>query len=117
MITLDKHPRSIFWNTELNENIKPQDVPLKSRNNYWFTCDTCAHVFKTSPFLINKGKWNCPYCLNQALCKNNDCDMCFEKSFATHPMAKMWHYEMNYPTTPRDVFCPIFLDSIKKRKN
>lgn len=40
---------------------------------------------------------------SKKLC-DNDCDICFQKSFASHPRAKDWNYDKNGDITPRQVF-------------
>ena len=75
------HPKAIFWNYELNNGIKPEEVFLNSHKKYWFTCEECKHKFEIRLSDVNNNKW-CPFCSNQKLCKNNKCKSCFNKSFA-----------------------------------
>ena len=42
----------------------------------------CKHHFDMQLDSITSGHW-CKYCANQALCDNDDCKICFEKSFAS----------------------------------
>ena len=109
-LTFDNHTRSKFWNYELNGNIKPSDLTYGSNKKCWFKCEKCEHNFNSSiSSIISNNRW-CPYCTNQKLCKNkkecgkdNDCDFCFEKSFASNPRSKYWCNEINN-CKPRDVF-------------
>ena len=50
---------------------------------------------------ITSGHW-CKYCANQALCDNDDCKICFEKSFASSEKSSCWS-DTN-EKKPRDVF-------------
>jgi very-short-patch-repair endonuclease len=57
------------------------------------------------PYNINFGRW-CPYCSEppKKLCDNEDCQHCYEKSFASHPRASCWHPSKNGDKKPRNVF-------------
>jgi very-short-patch-repair endonuclease len=44
----------------------------------------------------------CPFCANQKLCDNKNCNYCFEKSFASHKKAKYFNIDNN--TDPRYIF-------------
>jgi|688.fasta_scaffold10917_14 very-short-patch-repair endonuclease len=97
--------KSKYWNYEKNENIKPRDILKTTYNKYWFNCD-CGHTFNTAPlYITTNGNW-CHYCCNPPLklCENEDCNLCFEKSFQSHEKSKYWNYEKNGKIKPRDVF-------------
>jgi hypothetical protein len=51
-----------------------------------FKCKNCSHIF------TKKGNNNsgCPYCSNLIICNDNKCILCYNKSFASHPMSKCW---------------------------
>jgi very-short-patch-repair endonuclease len=54
------------------------------------------------------GHW-CPFCSNQRLCENNNCNLCYNKSFASHEKSKYWNYIKNInkkdeKIKPRNVF-------------
>jgi very-short-patch-repair endonuclease len=51
--------------------------------------------------IVQLNRW-CSYCANQKLCDNQDCNLCYEKSFASHEKAKYWS-EYN-KIKPRYVF-------------
>jgi len=36
------------------------------------------------------GKRGCKYCSHQALCEDDDCEMCFQSSFASSDKAVFW---------------------------
>lgn len=81
-------------------NITPRQVFKQSNDKFWFTCDKCNHDFNSSLDNIAKGQW-CPYCANQKLC--NDCEHCYNKSFASSERKSCWHPTKN-KLNPRQVF-------------
>ena len=85
MTTFDSHPKSKFWS---NRNpIKPCDAALNSHKKFWFDCE-CGHDFEIALNCLNKGNW-CSYCANKKLCHEHiNCNMCFEKSFASIEKSK-----------------------------
>lgn len=92
------------WETSLNDNLDPKFVFKGARKKRWFGCDTCNHKFEISPNHITTHNQWCPYCSNILLCEN-DCEDCFEKSFASVELySKLWFTEMNGGVAPRDVF-------------
>jgi hypothetical protein len=56
-----------------------------------FNCDGCDHYFEKRVASVTSGGW-CPYCANQELC-DDDCEECYEKSFASHEKAEFWSEE------------------------
>jgi very-short-patch-repair endonuclease len=86
-----------------DRNIKNARQIFKgSITKYWFDCDKCFHSFCNAPAYINyKNSW-CPFCVNQKLCTDNDCDFCFNKSFASHEKSKNWSKKNKL--SPRQVF-------------
>lgn len=94
------HEKSKFW-SDRNE-LKPENVSSGTHKKYWFSCITCKHDFEASLRTITKGSW-CSYCSNKNLCKNEECHLCFDKSFSSHEKSKQWS-EKNNPIRPRDVF-------------
>jgi very-short-patch-repair endonuclease len=97
-----EHPKSKFWS---DKNIlRPDEVKLNSHKKIWFDCDKCGHCFESSLLNINQGNAWCPYCCKplKKLCDNNNCKMCFNNSFASHPKSVYWSNENSL--TPREVF-------------
>jgi len=99
------HPKSIFWNYDKNNSIKPENVFKGSiTKKYWFDCNICNHSFcKFLNSINNVGSW-CPYCANQTLCNENNCSICNSKSFISNEKSYFWNYEKNGDMKPRDVF-------------
>jgi very-short-patch-repair endonuclease len=97
------HEKSEFW-SEKNGDVKPRQVFKGTRHKYWFDCNTCDHQFESGLSNITslKPTW-CPYCANQKLCEKEDCQSCFENSFASHEKSK-YLSEKNCDVKLRQVF-------------
>jgi hypothetical protein len=94
------HPKSIFWNLEENI-ISPRMVFKNSNSKFNFKCD-CGHKFNMKPIQIEQQKQFCPYCAGKLLCDDENCQMCFNNSFATHNMSAKWS-DKNV-LLPRNIF-------------
>jgi very-short-patch-repair endonuclease len=97
--SFSSHPKSLYWDNK--NKVKPRELFLNSNNNYWFDCNNCNHSFETSLSNINRDRW-CLYCANKKLCTNKNCNICFEKSFASHVKAMYWSDKNQ--VKPREVF-------------
>ena len=78
-------PASKFWSTK-NGRLQPRNVFRSTHKSFWFDCPECKHAFLKSPHDIGDQSLNiCTYCVSSSrlLCKNLDCEICFEKSFAS----------------------------------
>ncbi len=93
-------PKAEFW-SEKNE-LSPRDVFRGSDEYFLFNCIICLHEFPKQLYSIRAGQW-CPFCAHQKLC-TDDCDFCFENSFASHEKAEFWSEEKNENVNPRTVF-------------
>jgi very-short-patch-repair endonuclease len=81
------HPKSIYWS---NKNILYPRQLFKStpKEKYIFDCDKCYHSFEISLNKISSlDRW-CSYCSNTKLCKNEDCQLCWNNSFASVERSK-----------------------------
>jgi very-short-patch-repair endonuclease len=77
-----------YWN--VNNKFNPREISKNSIDKFLFDCDKCNHIFELDPHHITcRNSW-CSYCSNKKLCYNNDCNECFNKSFASHKKAKYW---------------------------
>lgn len=84
--------------------LKPYEVSKSSHKKYWFKCDKCSHEFEIGlDKITNSNRW-CSYCSRtpKLLCENNNCEQCFNKSFASQPKSKFWRNSNNLK--PRQVF-------------
>lgn len=103
---------SKYWdynkNIDENGNITPLMVTKSSNKNYYLICDKgCGHSYNIKLNNITNLNRKCSYCANKILCENKDCELCFNKSFASHNMSKYWveNKDKNDKTvTPRNVF-------------
>jgi len=93
------HPKSAFWSRKNTKT--PNEVALNSHKKFWFDCDNCHHSFETILKNITRQNTWCPYCSNrpQKLCENNDCNSCFENSFASHEKSIYLHDKKINPRT------------------
>tara|TARA_Y100000389_G_C17383190_1_gene475504 strand:+ start:636 stop:1058 length:423 start_codon:yes stop_codon:yes gene_type:complete len=71
------------WHDEKNGDLTPRDVSKKSRKMCWFICDICGHNFQRAiKHVVLSNKW-CQYCDENIVCDNDDCEICYNKSFAS----------------------------------
>ena len=86
--------KSKFWDYTKN-NCNPREVLKYSNKVYIFNCN-CGHDFKSILYSITRGNW-CPYCSKpcHSLCKDENCNQCFNNSFSSHEKSKYWDYEKN----------------------
>ena len=98
------HEKSKYW-SEKNGDVKPRQVFKRSHIKYWFDCDNCGHEFNISLSNLTQHNQWCPYCSNppQKLCEKEECQTCFNKSFALHQKSKYWSVK-NGDIKPRQVF-------------
>ena len=83
-----EHPKAKYWSNK--NQIKPNEVALNSHKKFWFDCGECGHEFEIALNNINVlNRW-CSYCSNKKLCKNEKCNICFNKSFASVEYSKNW---------------------------
>ena len=100
------HLNSQFWHPTLNGNNTPG---MFSRNygkkknktdidiEFYFTCPTCNHSSQSSIYRVTTAKVWCRFCNDREWkhCDNDDCDFCFNKSFASHEKVMYWHKTKN----------------------
>ena len=98
------HEKAQFW-SKTNGDISPRQVFKSSDTKYLFDCDKCEHDFWSRLNDITKynGTW-CPFCSNPSkkLCENVDCQVCYDRSFASHEKAQFW--SLKNEKTPRQIF-------------
>jgi len=84
------HPRAKYWSKD--NDCQPWEVFKHSNKKYTFNCPDCFHKFESSLNEISSRNGWCSYCspFTQRLCDNNECDHCYENSFASHPKANLW---------------------------
>jgi very-short-patch-repair endonuclease len=92
--------KSKYW-SDKNLN-KPRDVFKSSGDKYYFNCNCnyCNHsIFMSLVNINNNNSW-CSYCSNKELC-NNKCEICFNKSFASHEKSQFWNIKNT--VKPREI--------------
>lgn len=83
-----------YWIKNKN-NKTPREVFFGSSKKYWFKCNKCHHDFEKPLKRIKLTNGWCYYCKSEELCEDEDCQVCFDKSLASHPKAKYFSYPDN----------------------
>lgn len=83
------HPKSKFWSIK-NEN-QPYHYLKTSISKCLFNCDCGHEINKCIKDIDIKDSW-CGYCCRtpRHLCDKDDCNNCFNNSFASHPKSEFW---------------------------
>jgi Marseilleviridae restriction endonuclease len=87
-------PMSKLWHPTKNGNVTPGDIPkTKSKYKYYFICDVCNHEFQQIAFNLYYGIHSCLQCSKRDWkhCKDENCQFCFNRSFASHEKSEWWH--------------------------
>ena len=93
------HPKALYWSNK-NE-LKPTEVLKGSEKKMHFNCDKCEHeLLICIKQIYCQGHW-CSYCSHQKLCQDNNCNMCFNNSFASVERSK---YLNDKTINPRTLF-------------
>jgi very-short-patch-repair endonuclease len=97
------HEKAKYCYGEYKERAKK--VTLGSNEKFEFKCNICNHVFSSLVFNITRKinpRW-CPYCAipTKKLCEKEDCEHCFNNSFASHEKSKYW--DSSNDVSPRSV--------------
>ena len=91
--------KSLYWSS-INYTLPRQEIKNQSKK-FWFNCNKCTHLFDRSLSDILRNKW-CKYCAKIELCNNDDCEICFKKSFQSNEKSKFWSNKNKL--SPRQVF-------------
>lgn len=98
-----------FASTEQSKYVVDKSINLRKlfKNSYFkmnFICIKVGHIFNASPIdVIGSGTW-CPFpcCTSSRLCEDDNCETCFNASFASSDKAKYWSIKND--CRPRDMF-------------
>jgi hypothetical protein len=99
------------WHPNENEDVNPRDVAISSGKKYWFQCDKCPHSFNSLiSGITGRDHW-CPYCAGNKICGEDECNICYEKSFKSYIekttngnlKCDCWHLTKNGTIKPIDV--------------
>jgi hypothetical protein len=82
------NPLSQYWSNK-NE-ILPNEVYKSSAKSYIFNCNICNHEFSMKLSSITSHDTWCSFCANKQFCDNDNCSVCFEKSFASYQNSHFW---------------------------
>ena len=93
------HYKSKFWSD--TNKLKPRNVFIQSNSKYFFNCEECNHIFGSRLTHVYNEKW-CSFCASLKLCDNNNCSICYNKSFKSHIKSEYWSKKNTL--TPRQVF-------------
>lgn len=96
---IDNLPNDKEWSVNNTDN--PRDIFKTSGKKYLFNCITCTHEFTIILTDIKRNR-GCNFCDSKVLCNNDNCKMCFNKSFASHYRLHFWSSTNNI--NPRQVF-------------
>lgn len=89
------HPKSKYI-----LDVDPRKIALQCNKKFWFKCNKCSHKFDIRVSDVTaKNRW-CPYCCipQQKLCKDLDCNHCYNRSLASH-----WSAEFIIDADPRQI--------------
>ena len=87
------HPKAIFWSDD--NLLKPRQVFINAdRKTFIFNCE-CGHKINMNVKAINRENHWCSYCSHQKLCEDNNCNMCFNNSFASTDKSTIWSSKNN----------------------
>jgi very-short-patch-repair endonuclease len=77
-----------FWSDE--NKLQPREVFKASAVKYKFNCNKCHHSFMLPLHDVTSHNRWCYYCTEKKICSDENCDSCFDRSFASHPNSKYW---------------------------
>ena len=84
------HILAVFWH--ISNLFKPEEVYLKSCDDYTFGCTICNHILQLKPHdLRGKEHLPCKYCANRAICGQDNCAFCKDKTYSKlDNINKLW---------------------------
>jgi hypothetical protein len=96
-----------YWNYEKNK-LDPRHIFNKCKTEIYLDCHKCNH---TNYIVLNNLRRNtienlCRFCTKQnggKRCQEENCIICFNKSFASDWRAEMWNYKLNNNINPKDI--------------
>ena len=95
----NEHQISCWSDTNV---LKPYQVFWGSSIKYDHDCPICNHTFQMSPVEISLGYW-CQYCSHHQFCEEDDCDFCFNITYASFDPKKVACWNKSNPEIPRHV--------------
>jgi len=103
-LSFASHEKSKFLADE-NE-IDARNIFKGSGKKYIFVCNNneCNHKFEAQISCVTKlirPTW-CPFCSGNKLCTHDECNICYNRSFASHEKSKLWSKKNK--NKPREIF-------------
>lgn len=94
--------KSLHWST--SNKLLPHEVFSSCNKKFIFDCERCLHSFSKSPNSITSTNAWCGFCDNKALCGEDWCVICYEKTFEfKHPEKSLCWSSKNIKK-PNEVF-------------
>jgi very-short-patch-repair endonuclease len=93
------HSKALNWSNK--NDLTARQVMKMSDKKVWFNCIDCNHSFKIQVKCMSKN--GCPYCTKSGhkLCYNDNCSMCYEKSFSSY--WRQWWWSNKNNENPRNI--------------
>jgi hypothetical protein len=82
--------------------VHPWQVFRCTEQKFLFDCKKCNHELNVAPYGARENKLNCEYCASKKMCNDDNCKLCFDKSFASNSFSKYWSKKNK--VKPIDVF-------------
>ncbi|QIN54507.1 putative restriction endonuclease with zinc-ribbon domain [Cedratvirus kamchatka] len=79
---------SKYWSDK--NKLTPREIGKQDKGLFWFFCPDCDHEFQRKPHDISKGKHICLFCNGKELCGREECEPCYQRSFASVENSKYW---------------------------
>ncbi len=95
------NPKSTFWGKQ--NKITPRQITHMSGKKFWFKCN-CGCEFNATLSSISLNISWCLCCSQNNVCANNDCILCYKKSFASNEKSKYWSKKNDNPARHYTMF-------------
>ncbi|SHO33466.1 Restriction endonuclease [Cedratvirus A11] len=80
--------KSKYW-SDKNE-LTPREIGKHDKGLFWFFCPDCDHEFQRRPYGVTTNKYICLFCNGKELCGREECEPCYQRSFASVENSKYW---------------------------
>jgi hypothetical protein len=92
------HPFADYWNVG-NNKLAPRNVFITSAQKFEFICQKCKESFSAKLNELRDSKhWHIERVKKPILCGDEDCNECYDRSFASHSRCIYWNDELNLLT-------------------
>jgi hypothetical protein len=92
------------WHPTKNDK-EPTDYYRKSDCKAWFICPDCTEKSGIEHDYYKQLKHNtgCPYCACKKLCDNENCQLCYDRSFKSSVHVKDWAFDKNIDNNGKQI--------------